>query len=71
MIWHVRCGWTRFGTVRVGWSTGPNLPTAPQFTLNATNILNEPLRQTFEFPNAAFTYYEPGYTVLLGVRGTF
>ena len=43
----------------------------PQLTLNVINITSEPLRQTFQFDNAAYEFYDPGYTVLLGVRGTF
>ena len=48
-----------------------NIRSQPQITLNVINITSEPLRQTFAFDNAAYEYYEPGYTVLLGVRGTF
>jgi len=47
------------------------LPTSPQITLNAINVTSEPQRQTFQFDNAAFTYYDPGYSILLGVRGRF
>lgn len=46
-------------------------PSSPQITLNVINITGEPLRTTFHHDNAAFTFYDPGYTVLLGVRGTF
>jgi TonB-dependent receptor len=48
-----------------------SLPTSPMVTLNVINITSESQRSTFQFPNAAFTYYEPGYQVLLGVRGRF
>jgi TonB-dependent receptor len=48
-----------------------SLPTKPQVTLNLINITNEPQRQTFQYDNAAFTYYKSGYSILLGVRGTF
>ena len=44
---------------------------SPQITLNVINITGEPMRSTFQYDNAAFTYYDPGYTILLGVRGTF
>lgn len=47
------------------------LPTAPQLTLDVINLTDEPQRSTFEWDNAAFTYYEPGTTVLLGIRGRF
>lgn len=49
----------------------PDLPTAPQVTLNVINATGEPIRQTFQYDNATFTYYDGGYTVLLGVRGSF
>ena len=35
------------------------------------NITQETQRSTFQFPNATFTYYDPGYQVLLGIRGKF
>jgi len=47
------------------------LPTAPQITLNATNLTQAKQRATFQFSNAAFTYYNPGYQILLGIRGKF
>jgi TonB-dependent receptor len=47
------------------------LPTAPQIVLNATNITDSKQRAYFQYPNAAFTYYNPGYQVLLGIRGKF
>jgi TonB-dependent receptor len=47
------------------------LPTSPQITLNLINITGESQRATFQYDNAAFTYYDPGFQVLLGVRGTF
>ena len=49
----------------------PNLPTKPQITLNVINITSEPQRATFQHDNATFTYYDGGYTILLGIRGTF
>ncbi|MES1156477.1 MAG: TonB-dependent receptor [Alphaproteobacteria bacterium] len=42
-----------------------------ELTLDAINITSEPLRGTWGYDNAAFTYYLPGYQVLLGVRGSF
>jgi len=47
------------------------LPTSPRLTLDVINITDEAQRQTFEYPNAAFTYYKPGRAVLLGIRGRF
>jgi TonB-dependent receptor len=47
------------------------LPTSPRLTLDVINITDEEQRQTFEYPNAAFTYYKPGRAVLLGIRGRF
>jgi TonB-dependent receptor len=48
-----------------------SLPTSPQVTLNVINITRETQRGTFQFPNATFTYYDPGYQILLGIRGKF
>jgi len=47
------------------------LPSKPTITLNVTNLLSEDQRSTFWQDDATFTYYEPGYSVLLGIRGTF
>jgi TonB-dependent receptor len=47
------------------------LPTSPQITLNVINITEEPLRTTFQFPNAAFNFREPGRQILIGLRGNF
>jgi hypothetical protein len=35
------------------------------------NALSESQRSTFWQDSAAFTFYEPGYAVVLGIRGTF
>jgi TonB-dependent receptor len=48
-----------------------DLPTQPQLTLNVINLTSEPLRTTFMHDNATFTYYDPGYSVIVGVRGKF
>lgn len=45
--------------------------TEPMITLNVSNLTGEPLRTTFYYDNAAFTFYDPGYTATLGIRGTF
>jgi len=47
------------------------LPTSPRLTLDIINITDEEQRQTFEYPNAAFTYYKPGRAILVGIRGKF
>jgi TonB-dependent receptor len=43
----------------------------PQVTLNVVNITNEKLQSLFWWPNATNDYYNPGRTILLGIRGTF
>jgi hypothetical protein len=40
-------------------------------TLNISNLTGEPLRTTYQYDNATFTYYDPGYTATLGIRGSF
>jgi TonB-dependent receptor len=42
-----------------------------QITFNAINITSESQRQTFQFPNAGYTFYDPGPTYLIGIRGQF
>jgi TonB-dependent receptor len=44
---------------------------APQITVDVINLFNEEQRSYFQFPNATFTQYEPGRTVIVGVRGRF
>ncbi len=44
---------------------------APQIVFDVTNFTNEPQRQTFQYDNAAFTYYEQGTFYQLGIRGRF
>jgi len=39
--------------------------------LNIINITSEEQRQTFQYDNAAYTFYEPGFQILLGIRGKF
>ncbi|MDH5823264.1 TonB-dependent receptor [Luteimonas sp. RD2P54] len=48
-----------------------NLPTSPQLTLNVLNITGEERRSNFHWPNAVNNFYDPGRTILLGIRGTF
>jgi len=47
-----------------------NLPSSPQITLSATNLQNKPLVAYFA-EGMGRTYYEPGRTITLGIRGTF
>ena len=48
-----------------------NLPTSPRVTLDVINITEEPQRSTFQYDNAAFTFYQPGRQIVLGIRGKF
>lgn len=48
-----------------------HVTTSPQITLDVVNLTNEPMRDTFQFSNAAYDIYYPGRTVMLGIRGTF
>lgn len=45
------------------------LPTSPKITLNLINFGSDPQRETFIADNAAYRYYDAGYTVILGFRG--
>jgi TonB-dependent receptor len=47
------------------------LPTSPEITLNVINFTSATQRTTFQFSNATFNYYDPGYQILLGIRGKF
>jgi len=47
-----------------------NLRSSPQITLSATNLQNKPLVAYFA-EGMGRTYYEPGRTITLGIRGTF
>ncbi|HVY87082.1 MAG TPA: TonB-dependent receptor [Caulobacterales bacterium] len=51
--------------------TLPGLPTAPTLTLDAINLNEAVRRETEGYDNAAYKYYTPGYSVLLGIRGSF
>lgn len=48
-----------------------NLPTQPRVTLDVINITKEHQRGTFYWDNAAFTQYDPGRQIILGIRGKF
>jgi TonB-dependent receptor len=43
----------------------------PTLTLDVINITKSTQRSYFQYPSAAFTYYEPGRTVMIGLRGRF
>ncbi|MBO9624346.1 MAG: TonB-dependent receptor [Sphingomonas sp.] len=43
----------------------------PSLTLNVINITKEAQSSYFQFENATFTQYNPGRTVLVGIRGRF
>lgn len=48
-----------------------DLPTAPKITLNLINFASDPQREIFSHGNAPYTYYDPGYTAIIGISGTF
>ncbi|RDS84503.1 TonB-dependent receptor [Dyella monticola] len=48
-----------------------HLPSKPMITLDAINMTKSDLRSTFTYENAAYTYYTPGFSVMLGIRGSF
>ena len=43
----------------------------PELTLDVINITKSEQRSYFQFPEAAFSYYQPGRTVMIGLRGRF
>jgi TonB-dependent receptor len=43
----------------------------PQLTFDVVNIFKAVQRSYFQFENAAFTSYQPGRTVMIGLRGRF
>jgi len=43
----------------------------PEISLNISNLTGEPLRQTWGYDSATFTYYDPGMIVTFGVRASF
>ncbi|RYY27146.1 MAG: TonB-dependent receptor [Sphingomonadales bacterium] len=48
-----------------------DLKWAPQLTLDVQNITKQKQRSYFQFENAAFTVYNPGRQVMVGLRGRF
>lgn len=64
----------RFIDARGQWDFSANYnlgskSTSPKITLNIINFGSDPQRETFIADNAAYRYYDPGYTVILGFRG--
>ena len=43
----------------------------PTLVINAINITKEAQSTFFQFPNATFNEYNPGRTILVGIRGRF
>jgi len=43
----------------------------PELTFDVINITKEQQRSYWQFPNAAFTIYKPGRTIMIGLRDTF
>ncbi len=51
--------------------TFADIATQPQLTLDLINITSETRREYQGFENLAYKFYDPGYSILLGIRGTF
>jgi TonB-dependent receptor len=47
------------------------MPRLPELTFDVQNITKAKQRSHFQFQNAAFTYYDPGRVVMIGLRGKF
>ncbi|HKD23500.1 MAG TPA: TonB-dependent receptor [Rhizomicrobium sp.] len=48
-----------------------DVPGDPQLTLDLINITDTKIRQYFEYKNATYTDYDPGRTILFGIRAKF
>ena len=46
-------------------------PNLPQLTLDVQNITKEKQRSYFQFPNATFSFFDPGRIIMVGLRGHF
>jgi hypothetical protein len=44
---------------------------APQLTLDVINLTKAQQRSYFQFENSAFTLYQPGRQMMIGLRGRF
>jgi TonB-dependent receptor len=47
------------------------IPSEPQLTLDLININGATRREYQGYNNVAYKFYDPGYSVLVGIRGTF
>ncbi|MEZ0243580.1 MAG: hypothetical protein ACAH11_09415, partial [Sphingomonas sp.] len=43
----------------------------PELTIDVQNVTKAQQRSYFQFENAAFTLYDPGRIVMIGLRGRF
>ena len=43
----------------------------PELTIDVQNVTKAQQRSYFQFQNAAFTLYDPGRVVMIGLRGRF
>lgn len=59
-VWDLSAGYTLLGFAM-----------QPQLTLNVLNLTNTKLRTNFWRPNAVYELYNPGRSVMVGLRGTF
>lgn len=46
-----------------------NTANSPKITFNLINFASDPQREVFNQNNAAYSFYDPGYTAILGFRG--
>ncbi|MCW3849423.1 TonB-dependent receptor [Sphingomonas sp. LB-2] len=61
--------WDFGGSVDLGEVLG--MKGLPELTLDVQNINKAAQRSYFQFPNAAFSYFNPGRQVMVGIRGRF
>jgi TonB-dependent receptor len=48
-----------------------DVPGNPELTFDIINVTDAKQRSYFQFNSAAFTYYDPGRQVMVGIRGNF
>jgi TonB-dependent receptor len=48
-----------------------DLPSNPEITVDVLNLTNSIQRDYFQYSRATYSYYRPGSSVLIGIRGTF
>lgn len=61
--------WDFAGSVKLANYFGGNL--MPELTLDVQNITKAKQRSHFQFQNATFNVFDPGRTVMVGLRGSF